>query len=62
MGAAQWGKDGGATAAFAARKAAALQAWYEHMPVRRALRPASGTRYFRRFDFGSLLRLSLIHI
>lgn len=56
----EWGKDGGATTAFAARKAAALQAWYEHMPVRRALRPASGTRYFRRLDFGSLLRMHVL--
>lgn len=55
-----WGKDGGATAAFAARKAAALQAWYEHMPVRRALRPGSGARYFRRFEFGSLLRMHVL--
>ncbi|WP_025290854.1 alkaline phosphatase D family protein [Sphingomonas sanxanigenens] len=58
--AAEWGKDGGATAAFAARKAAALQAWYEHMPVRRALRPGSGTRYFRRFDFGALMRMHVL--
>lgn len=55
-----WGKDAGATPAFALRKAAALQAWYEHMPVRRTLRPGNGTRYFRRFDFGSLLRMHVL--
>lgn len=58
--AAGWSKDGGATAAFAARKAAALQAWYEHMPVRAALRPGAATRYFRRFDFGTLVRMHVL--
>lgn len=56
----EWGKDGGTTAAFAARKAAALQAWYEHMPVRRASGPGSVGRYFRRFEFGSLLRMHVL--
>lgn len=53
------GKDGNPQR-FAARKAAALQAWYEHMPVRLALRPGRATRYFRRFDFGDLLRMHVL--
>lgn len=58
--AAAFGKDDGATAAFAARKAAALQAWREHMPVRAALQPGHGQRYFRRFDFGDLARMHVL--
>lgn len=55
------GKDGGATQAFAARKALALQAWYEHAPVRASVRPdLAGARTFRRFDFGSLLRMHVL--
>ncbi|MFN3820287.1 alkaline phosphatase D family protein [Blastomonas sp.] len=54
------GKDDGATAAFAARKAAALQAWREHMPVRAALQPGHDHRYFRRFDFGNLARMHVL--
>lgn len=55
-----FGKDGGATAAFATRRAAALQAWYEHMPVRPAMRPGSGARYFRAFEFGTLMRMHVL--
>ncbi|OYX65423.1 MAG: hypothetical protein B7Y88_08440 [Sphingomonadales bacterium 32-64-17] len=54
------GKDHGATAAFAARKAAAMQAWYEHMPVRPALRYGPTTQYFRRFDFGNLIAMHVL--
>jgi len=53
------GKDGDQRG-FAARKAAALKAWYEHMPVRDALRPGPATRYFRRFDFGDLVRMHVL--
>jgi len=57
----EFGKDTGATAAFAARKAAAFQAWYEHMPVRPAMRPGgSGVRCYRRFDFGRLMRMHVL--
>ncbi|EMD83459.1 alkaline phosphatase D family protein [Pacificimonas flava] len=50
-------KDDGRTRAFLQRKANALRAWYEHMPVRSSLQPSGSTRYFRRFDFGALLRM-----
>lgn len=56
-----FGKDDGATPQFAARKAAALQAWYEHVPVRRSMRPyVSGARCYRRFDFGRLMRMHVL--
>ncbi|MBU2340413.1 MAG: alkaline phosphatase D family protein [Alphaproteobacteria bacterium] len=58
--AADFGKDHGDTAAFAARKAAALQAWLEHMPVRAALKSHSANRHFRRFDFGDLARMHVL--
>jgi alkaline phosphatase D len=54
-------QDGTPAEAFALRRAAAMQAWYEHMPVRRALLPARGAlRMYRRFDFGDLLRMHVL--
>jgi alkaline phosphatase D len=47
--------------AFAAQRAAAYQAYYEHMPIRARLHPGSSDlRIFRRFDFGRLLRLNVL--
>lgn len=55
------GKDGGPPAVFAARKAAALQAWYEHVPVRPRVRPGrAGAQAFRHFDFGRLMRMHVL--
>lgn len=55
------GKDGDPPAVFAARKAAALQAWYEHVPVRPRVRPGrAGAQAFRRFDFGELMRMHVL--
>jgi alkaline phosphatase D len=46
---------------FAKQRAAAYQAYYEHMPIRADLRPGSADlRIFRRFDFGRLLRLNVL--
>jgi alkaline phosphatase D len=54
-------KDGSPAEMFAVRKAAALQAWYEHMPVRRALLPGrDGVRMYRRLDYGSLVRMHVL--
>ncbi|GAA0519936.1 alkaline phosphatase [Paractinoplanes deccanensis] len=48
-------------AEFARQRAAAYQAYYEHMPIRADLRPGStDLRIFRRFDFGRLLRLNVL--
>ncbi|WP_020579007.1 alkaline phosphatase D family protein [Actinopolymorpha alba] len=48
-------------AAFAARRAAAYQAWYEHMPVRRIAKP-QGTRIqaYRRLRWGDLARIHVL--
>lgn len=50
--------DGNPPEIFAFRKLAAMQAWYEHMPVRRAQFPGvAGWTMHRRFDFGGLVRM-----
>lgn len=47
--------------AFALRRAAALQAWYEHMPVRKASMPRFGTvNAYRTARFGTLAELQLL--
>ena len=46
---------------FAAERAHAYQAYYEHMPVRPRYRLGSSEfRLYRRFDFGSLARFSVL--
>jgi alkaline phosphatase D len=46
---------------FAAQRAAAYQAYYEHLPIRARFTPGSvDLRIFRRFDFGRLLRLNVL--
>ncbi|MFI1966719.1 alkaline phosphatase D family protein [Streptomyces pathocidini] len=46
---------------FRARRIAAFQAWYEHMPVRRIARPnGPDMQVFRRFDFGDLARVHVL--
>ncbi|WP_222721229.1 alkaline phosphatase D family protein [Actinomadura sp. HBU206391] len=46
---------------FARQRAAAYQAYYEHMPLRRTpVRGSASYRLFRRFDFGDLLRLNVL--
>lgn len=46
---------------FALRKAAAFQAWYEHMPVRRAAIPRGpDITAYRRLDFGALARVNVL--
>jgi alkaline phosphatase D len=47
--------------AFLLRRFAAMQAWYENMPVRRAQFPmAGGLTMHRRLDYGRLLRIHLL--
>lgn len=47
--------------AFLFRRAAAFQAWYEHMPVRRAQLPRGPDLLaYRRFQFGNLASLSVL--
>ena len=46
---------------FAARRADAYRAYYEHMPLRRSARPTErGMRLYRHFDFGSLARILML--
>jgi alkaline phosphatase D len=46
---------------FLQRRAAAYQAYYEHMPIRRAQMPAGpDLRLYRRLGFGDLLELSVL--
>jgi alkaline phosphatase D len=46
---------------FVLRRAAAYQAYYEHMPLRASSLPTgSSIRIYRRFHFGSLIDLSLL--
>ncbi len=53
-----WDQDGSPPEIFLYRRRAALQAWYEHMPVRSTTRPtADGVVDFRRrVDYGQLAR------
>lgn len=46
---------------FLLRRAAAYQAYYEHMPVRRSAMPsAGGMKLYRRLHFGSLVDLNVL--
>jgi alkaline phosphatase D len=46
---------------FLARRAAAYQAWYEHMPVRNSLRPAGpNATVYGALDFGALARFHVM--
>ncbi len=45
---------------FALQRAAAYQAWYEHTPARVSFTPGPDLRIYRRFDFGTLLRLNVL--
>ena len=46
---------------FALRRMAAMQAWYEHMPVRRAMFPhAAGINAVRNLDYGALMRIHVL--
>jgi alkaline phosphatase D len=59
--AAAYDQDGTPQEVFALRRFAAMQAWYEHMPVRRAQFPqAGGLTMYRRLDYGRLLRMHVL--
>ena len=54
-------QDGTPPELFLLRRMAAMQAWYEHMPVRRAQFPHGGrAAMFRRLDYGRLLRMHVL--
>jgi alkaline phosphatase D len=59
--ASRFDQDGTPPEAFLLRRFAAMQAWYENVPVRRAQMPApSGLTMYRRLDFGALLRMHVL--
>ncbi|MQA78352.1 MAG: alkaline phosphatase [Streptosporangiales bacterium] len=54
-------EDGEPWETFMIRRANALRAHWEHMPLRRAQRPVGpDMQIYRRFDFGDLLRLNVM--
>ena len=60
-----WTKDvdikGAPKDIFLLRRAAAMQAWYEHLPVRRSSLPRGpDVQMFRRFEIGDLIRFNVL--
>ncbi|OAN53385.1 alkaline phosphatase D family protein [Sphingobium sp. TCM1] len=54
-------QDGTPPEAFLLRRYAAMQAWYEHMPVRKAQFPRpNGLTMYRRLDYGRLFRMHVL--
>ena len=54
-------RDGEPMAVFAARRAAAYQAYFEHMPIRPSLwRGLAAPRLYRAIDWGDLVSLSIL--
>src|SRR3546814_11959846 len=54
-------QSGTAPEIFALRRFAAMQAWYENMPVRKAQFPRlDGLTMYRRLDFGRLFRMHVL--
>lgn len=54
-------QDGTPPEAFMLRRYAAMQAWYENMPVRRAQFPRAGLiSMYRRLDYGDLVRMHVL--
>ena len=59
--AADFGQDRGDPALFHARRAAAYQAYYEHMPLRASALPRDGAmRLYQRLRFGDLLEMNVL--
>ncbi|MGI9578684.1 MAG: alkaline phosphatase D family protein [Microthrixaceae bacterium] len=53
-------RAGGDPAAFPAKRAAAYQAWWEHVPVRSAAPVDGAIDLYRGFEFGGLVSLSVV--
>jgi alkaline phosphatase D len=59
--ASQFDQDGTPPEAFLLRRFAAMQAWYEHVPVRMAQFPRpQGLTMYRRLDYGNLFRMHVL--
>jgi alkaline phosphatase D len=56
-----WNEAGAPTEVFARRRAAAFQAWYEHMPVRKAQLPhGPDVQMYRRLAVGDLITMNVL--
>ena len=56
-----WNEAGAPTEVFALRRAAAFQAWYEHMPVRKAQLPhGPDVQMYRRLAVGDLIMMNVL--
>jgi alkaline phosphatase D len=56
-----WNRAGASAEVFALRRAAAFQAWYEHMPVRKAQLPRGpDIQAYRRFAVGDLITMNVL--
>jgi alkaline phosphatase D len=56
-----WNRAGAPAEVFALRRAAAFQAWYEHMPVRKAQLPRGpDIQAYRRFAVGDLITMNVL--
>ncbi|MEZ5939210.1 MAG: alkaline phosphatase D family protein [Hyphomonadaceae bacterium] len=55
-----WDQDGTPPEIFALRKYAAMQAWYEHQPVRKSQFPRPDIIAYRRLDYGKLFRMHVL--
>jgi alkaline phosphatase D len=55
-------EGGSPSPAFDARRAAAYQAYYEHMPIRStfARKPGAGLRIYRRLNYGKLIEFTML--
>ncbi|RYE04384.1 MAG: alkaline phosphatase [Sphingomonadales bacterium] len=57
----EWDDDGTPPEIFKLRRAVAMQAWYEHMPVRLSQLPRDGVQMmYRRLDYGRLMRINIL--
>lgn len=56
-----WGGEDSADVAFKARRAAAFQAFYEHMPMRKSAMPAGiNMQVYRKFAYGNLVDINIL--
>lgn len=57
----EWDEKGVPNEVFLLRRFAALQAWYENMPVRKGAFPSKGAiQMFRNIDYGNLLKIQIL--
>jgi alkaline phosphatase D len=55
-----WDENGQPPASFRQRRAAAYQAYYEHMPLRPSALQQGGVELYRRLNFGALIEVNVL--